>query len=398
MSELRAALEQAIAADPDDLAAHAAYADLLVEEGDPRGEFIQVQLALEAPSCKGKHRKTLQQREQEVLDAHQADWLGPLAPAVLDRRAGNYQRSSQPAARVTWARGWLESLYLWWLEIESARTLVGCPAARILRKLDLHHVQWYEEGEAADEIRPEDNIPPDEDFTALYGLVNAPFLPHLRWLRVGEEVDFDDDTYNSEAFGQGLVEVLQRTAALEELYVLAKGTDLDRLFDLRNLTRLRTLLVYHHTDPYPLEVLAANPALPRLETLRLHPASNPDDDEAFLGRDAVTALLLSRHFPALRNLHLHASDLGDPGCVEIVKSGILKRLKVLDLRHGCIGDEGARALARCKDVRRLELLSLADNELTEAGCELLRGLGINVRLDNQHDPGSNQYLWSGDME
>ena len=79
-------------------------------------------------------------------------------------------------------------------------------------------------------------------------------------------------------------------------------------------------------------------------------------------------------------------------------SGILERLKVLDLRHGCIGDEGARTLARCKDVRRLELLSLADNELTEAGCELLRGLGINVRLENQHEPGSNQYLWSGDME
>jgi uncharacterized protein (TIGR02996 family) len=42
----RAALETALFDHPDDLATHMAYADLLREQGDPRGEFIQVQLAL----------------------------------------------------------------------------------------------------------------------------------------------------------------------------------------------------------------------------------------------------------------------------------------------------------------------------------------------------------------
>src|SRR5581483_12257097 len=46
---LRQAMEQSLAANPDDLATHMAYADHLVELGDPRGEFIQVQLALEDP-------------------------------------------------------------------------------------------------------------------------------------------------------------------------------------------------------------------------------------------------------------------------------------------------------------------------------------------------------------
>src|SRR2546425_1209332 len=46
-SPLRRSLEDALAEDPDDLATHMAYADHLVELGDPRGEFIQVQLALE---------------------------------------------------------------------------------------------------------------------------------------------------------------------------------------------------------------------------------------------------------------------------------------------------------------------------------------------------------------
>ena len=43
----REMLEEAIAANFDDLAAHSAYADFLMEEGDPRGEFIQLHLALE---------------------------------------------------------------------------------------------------------------------------------------------------------------------------------------------------------------------------------------------------------------------------------------------------------------------------------------------------------------
>src|SRR5436305_1044361 len=41
------ALEAALVAHPDEVAAHSAYADYLTEAGDPRGEFIQVQLALE---------------------------------------------------------------------------------------------------------------------------------------------------------------------------------------------------------------------------------------------------------------------------------------------------------------------------------------------------------------
>src|SRR5215472_15320381 len=44
-SPLQKSLEQALADSPDDLGAHSAYADYLMEQGDPRGEFIQVQLA-----------------------------------------------------------------------------------------------------------------------------------------------------------------------------------------------------------------------------------------------------------------------------------------------------------------------------------------------------------------
>ena len=41
MPDLRAALEAALADNPEDLAGHAAHADLLAERDDPRGEFLR---------------------------------------------------------------------------------------------------------------------------------------------------------------------------------------------------------------------------------------------------------------------------------------------------------------------------------------------------------------------
>src|SRR5262249_52405588 len=59
VSDLRAALEEAILAHPEDRASHAAYADLLTEEGDPQGEFVSVQLALEDESLPAPERQRL---------------------------------------------------------------------------------------------------------------------------------------------------------------------------------------------------------------------------------------------------------------------------------------------------------------------------------------------------
>jgi hypothetical protein len=248
------------------------------------------------------------------------------------------------------------------------------------------------------EVLPEDNVPPGTDFTALYVLLNAAFLPHLRWLRIGEAENLDGHgRYNSEADGYGLVELVERTPLLEELEVLAHNVDMARLFALDCLPRLRSLLVYHGVEEYPLEVLAANPALPALERIRLHPAHGGDEG-SFLVREQVAALCRTPHLPALRHLHLHGSDLGDEGCRDIVASGILKRLKTLDLRFGCITDEGAGVLAACPDIRNLEHLSLADNQLTDQGQSLLRELGISVNVEGQDEVGGDEYLWTGDME
>jgi uncharacterized protein (TIGR02996 family) len=390
---LRQVLADALAANPGDLAAHSAYADYLQEQGDPRGEFVQVQLALEDPSRAAQDRAALQVRERELLRAHENDWLGELAPAMDPAGISDWRLRNDKFNRAGWARGWLDDLYLWQLDVPLARLLARAPQLRLLRRLHID-LSGYDNDYQA---QPEDGIPEGSEYPTLYPLARAGFWPNLRVFQLGESVDFERGSYNCTTSGEGAAGLLGRATRLEELHLLAHSTVLRSVFALANLTNLRVLVAYHH-DEYPLEVLAANPALGRLTTLRLHPRHNFPGEPVYLPRDAVRDLLRSPHLPALTHLHLHGSDLGDGGCRDIVQSGILSRLKVLDLAHGCITDEGARTLAACPDLRRLELLSLEHNELTNAGREVLGSLGIAVRCGPQNEPGSDEYLWSGDME
>ncbi len=70
-SPTRAKLLAAVLADPADLTPRAVYADALQEAGDPRGEFIALQLA-------GKSTR----REKALFAAHRATWLGSLAKVL----------------------------------------------------------------------------------------------------------------------------------------------------------------------------------------------------------------------------------------------------------------------------------------------------------------------------
>jgi uncharacterized protein (TIGR02996 family) len=402
MSDLRQALEGALFANPDDLASHMAYADYLAEQGDPRGEFIQVQLALEDEGKPAEERKKLQRREQELLAAHEAEWLGGLAPVLFDpKQISEYRRQHGYVSRWRWARGWLDDLYLWQITVAAARALAGCSTARPLRRLRIDFCGYDDKYEA----EPDDGIPEGSEYPSLYPLARAPFLPQLRAFQLGEAVDFEnaefeegagEGSYNSEAVAHGLVRLVAKMDRVEELHLYAQAVRTDKLFALPNLTHLRVLVVYHNRL-YPLEVLAANPALRNLTALRMHPANNPDG--SCLPLAGVRELVHSPHLTSLKELHLRASDLGDEGCAEIVRSGILKRLEVLDLRFGRVTDAGARLLAECPDVRRLRRLNLEDNQLTDVGRAALRGPGIDVvRCEHQLEVGSDEYLYSGDME
>jgi hypothetical protein len=115
----------------------------------------------------------------------------------------------------------------------------------------------------------------------------------------------------------------------------------------------------------------------------------------------VAPLFHSPHLKSLAHLQVRLSDMGDDGVGEVVSSGILKRLKWLDLRHGCITDRGAERLAGCPDARNLERLDLSRNAVTPSGLNVLRQAGIKAVANNpltERELADQQFLREGDFE
>lgn len=83
MSE-HAAFIQAIIEDPEDDLPRLVYADWLEEQGDPRGEFIRLQVQSAALPEYDPARESLDQRAQQLLDAYIYGWTKPIGAQVQD--------------------------------------------------------------------------------------------------------------------------------------------------------------------------------------------------------------------------------------------------------------------------------------------------------------------------
>jgi uncharacterized protein (TIGR02996 family) len=388
MSDVRAALEAAIAENFDDLAAHAAYADLLTEQGDPRGELIQVQLALEDRGRSRQERQQLRQRERELLETDAERWLGGLAPLLT---LGD---DVQPE-EVRVARGWpITFMAREDLSVPVARMLANAPESQSLRAL-------YLPGDGYERL-PATPQRQHRVYYATAELARSSYLGNVRVFRLGEDQEGEWDGHcDCHAYSWSVVDLVAIMPRLEQLYLLAKGFDSDRLFALSSLSNLRVLLMYHAEEYHPLDILAANSAFANLTHLMLHPHGFAPADEPFLDLDALSAVVRSPILRSLTHLQLRLCTAGDDGCQEIVASGVLKRLKMLDLRHGRITDAGARTLAACADLRNLDVLDVNRNALSADGVALLRATGVQVVGDDQQtaeELARDEYLNEGDFE
>lgn len=400
MSEAQA-FESTLIENPDDLAGWCAYADWLVEHDDPRGEFMQVQIALEDAARPRAQREALEEREAQLLAVHEREWLGNLAPHLLDR--------DQPKVEHRWARGFLAEMKADCLTVALAQALADAPAGRLLRKLHIVSTAYYLSMQDDDTPRRVPVPPEYRGYDEWLEMLGAPLLRSLRVFQMGD-VDGEppeDGWCDNHTYAPGIDRLIAEMPHIEELHLLCKEYDSGSLFALPNLTRLRVLRMYSLGEPYarddkyeiPLDVLAANPALGNLSHLLLHP--HFADDRSFIPLGRVASLLRSKYLTRLTHLQLRLSDMGDEGVGEIVASGILKRLKVLDLRHGAITDDGARIFAACPDARRLERLDLSRNAVTEVGLAALRKAGVNAVANHPLSPeelADGQYLHEGDFE
>jgi uncharacterized protein (TIGR02996 family) len=419
------ALERALAEDPYDRAGWCVYADYLAEHGSPRGEFMQVQLALEDEARPKAERKQLQAREAELLAKHEREWLGNLVPHLIDRVPNDPAsadwdpaRSATPGTEHRWRRGILAELQVSCLTVRLAQALADAPVARFLEKLHIVSTAAYL-GVEEDSTPRRVSIPqvPGEpyiyrDYNEWFELLGVPLLRSLRVFQMGDcdGEPPEDGWMDIHTYAPGIERLIAEMPRIEELHLLCKDYNSTALFALPSLARLRVLRMYALGDPnrrhgrpeefeIELDVLARNPALGNLTHLLLHP--HFADDRSFIPLRRVAPVFHSRHLKSLTHLQLRLSDMGDEGVQEIVASGILKRLKWLDLRHGRITDEGARLFAACADARNLDRLDLSRNAVTSAGLNALRTAGVNAVANNPltaQELADQQYLHEGDFE
>ncbi|MBC8290060.1 MAG: hypothetical protein H8E37_07060, partial [Planctomycetes bacterium] len=67
---MRDKLEKKIVERPNDLKRHHAYAEWLNQNDDPKGQLIDIQIALEGKSLTREKRFELESDQQELLDKH----------------------------------------------------------------------------------------------------------------------------------------------------------------------------------------------------------------------------------------------------------------------------------------------------------------------------------------
>jgi uncharacterized protein (TIGR02996 family) len=384
-----------------------AFADSLTEQNDPRGEFMQVQIALEDETASAAERKKLQANEKKLLAAHEREWLGPLAEFTLDgKKESRYRDGKQtdplPPVEHSFERGWLGRVVFDDLNVNQARALSACPSAKLLREIVIYSVMYDDSGYEPGPDIPEDT---DSEFPSLASLCRC---PHLQAVRVFGMDNLEDN--NCHLNGELAHHIIKQMPNIEEIRLFAHRVDANKLFALP-MPNLTTITLFHSVK-YPLDKLAANKTLTNLETIRCHPHAmeydNDDDDDeggAYIRLKHLRAICRSPHLTKLKHLCLRLTDFGDEGVQEIISSGLLKRLRVLDLQGGCISDEGAAALAASPDLKKLELLNLRSNALTDIGVRAIRATNIKADVSNQHTTTSRaeagdtpEYLYEGDIE
>ncbi len=113
---------RAISAAPDDSAVRLIYADWLEDQGDPRAEFVRLQVRLREMPVEDPGRPQLQSREQQLRASCPAYWLARLDPPVWCA-VGNIVRCTVVVCeRATGIVCHPDGR--WWLATDSPQTLL----------------------------------------------------------------------------------------------------------------------------------------------------------------------------------------------------------------------------------------------------------------------------------
>lgn len=272
--DVESSLLAGIAAHPHDDTPRLVYADWLDENGHSlRAEFIRVQCAVkhleQLPGEKQRPHIHLWRRNQELLDQHRHDLLGPLGKVV-----GYFD--------AVFDRGFLSELTL-----TAARFLKFVAAIRTFRPRPRIRVHT---------VRPAE----------FYPVLNCPELALVESLNLSA-ANYDDEPLREE--GSAAIARCPNLTRLEVLELEGCEIGDGGLFDLAQAATLPALIEldvsYNAISDEGVRQLVRSPLWPRLRRLVL--GGNP------LSSDSALTLALAASTSRLENLNLRFTGIGPDG-------------------------------------------------------------------------------------
>ncbi|MBE1583925.1 hypothetical protein ACFPOI_34345 [Nonomuraea angiospora] len=296
------AVEDALRAQPDDLASWDAYSDRLLEQGDARGTLIRLEQRL--ARTRPADRPAIEREIADLVAEHEGGWDDGL-PATVRVLARRYGFATEVA--VPWS--------------DDVREVVE----QVLRGRFVTKLRIWSDAESDED---EDWDDEDDD-----------------WDEDDDEDDEDDDEEGGGRSGRPDMEALNgldlgRLAGLDLSYLDLGPHGAELLAASLRTDRLRALeLRYCRIGDAGLAALAASPHLSGLR--RLHLQRNK------LSADGVRSL---HRFPELTELDLRYNDLGEAGAQALIAAPFAGSLARLWLYGSDVGRDGVRELAHAANL------------------------------------------------
>jgi uncharacterized protein (TIGR02996 family) len=337
-------LLHAVAEAPEDDAPRLVYADWLEERGDPRHEFIRVQLELSRLE-EGNHRRwELLARERQLLRAHGKQWAGPLRRFVKKWHFG---------------RGFVEGV-------------------------TLRAAEFLAHGDDLSRLAPIREVRLLDAVKHLPDLAASPYLPRVTGL----------DLSHQPLTREGLQKLLNSPHLTGLTSLNLRGTHLCNSLGMRflagcpalaNLTALD--LSDHHNEDRPSR---------RAFWERYHGRSGPRDEGIVVVPAAVEALAKSPHLSRLTELRLggHQYHLIPETMEALAASPLLERLTALDLSFARIDDwrsNWVQTFFNSPRLANLRTLRLARTWLSPAAVAVCPHLKNLTTLDLSGHSFRNYY-------
>ena len=346
-----------IVANPDSVAPRLIYADWLSEQGDPRGEFIQVECQLDELDLRDPKRIDLEYRQRALLAQYRLAWSKTLRQETSARsctyRRGLIEQMGLSAERFIrqheeiFACTPLRGVRLYSVR-KSVEELADCPGLARLTGLDLRDGQI-----GIGRLRTLLQSPYLSNLTRLglgyNGLSDAamPLIAKCRSLSNVRALDLDQMSLSYDGIAQLSTSELGRN--LRELSIASTNLS-DENF--------RTL---HYPD-----------VLPKLESL------NVAFNDAFLS-ESVQRFFFSKQFRKLRHLSMRQCNLQQSDITYLGGLSTPLELRTLNLDTANLREQPATEFATARWLRGLVELSIESCRLDDAGLSAILHRG-NVRM------------------